>query len=408
MVSKACKFAPGDGRFSTTGRLLRKIMQTKIFTNAPKQAPPWLEHYPPGQSSAIETPLAALPVTIGRSGETELPVDSTRVSREHAVIEQRGAHYFLRDLGSTNGTYVNGDKITEAELFDGDMLAVADVEFSFHRPQRSSETVTQNATQVMNFPQTEEPGRHASVDYIQGVRRMQESLSICGVRIEYTPFFDLREQTTAGYLANPAPQAMFDSWPQDEEYLRSLDCRVNGRLRELQRLVAVEESRESSWKGALLLPVDARETGDDSLTASLARLQAMSRRGCQLTAMIPDSAVCDIPYFRDFLTTLRSINVQVVYSDFAGGKAQIAGYHAVAPGIFHLAPAVTRDLEAGSQQHEQLFEIVDAAHSLGAAVLASGIETELQAGICSEAGCRFAQGPLYGTAVPLSELRHQA
>jgi len=380
-------------------------MQTQIFTSAQKQAPPWLEHYPPGQSRAIETTLASLPVTIGRSSDTDLPVDSTRVSREHATIEQRGAHYFLRDLGSTNGTYVNGDRIDEVELQDGDMLAVADIEFSFHRPGRSSDTVTQNATQVMDFPQNVEEGRHPCVDYIQGVRRRQESLTSCGVCVEYTPVFDLLEGTLAGFEAVASSQAMHESWPQDDEFLHSVDCRVSSRLRELQRLLAVEETNEVSGRGTLYLHVDARETGDESFIASISRLRSIARRDCRLAAMIPDTAVCDIPYFRDFLAALRELDIQVIYRDFAGGKAQIAGYHATAPDVLHLAPGVIRDMETHGQKHDLLFEIVEAAQGLGASVLASGVDSQLVADICREAGCRFALGPHFGAAEPLQAVR---
>jgi len=57
-------------------------------------------------------------VTIGRSG-ADLNINDTEASRQHAAVEIRDAAYTVNDLGSTNGTLVNGEKITEpTELVD--------------------------------------------------------------------------------------------------------------------------------------------------------------------------------------------------------------------------------------------------------------------------------------------------
>src|SRR5262249_8121587 len=60
--------------------------------------------------------------TIGRGAENSLCVQSTVVSRSHAELIRVGANYLLRDLGSTNGSFINGDRVTERMLNDGDTL----------------------------------------------------------------------------------------------------------------------------------------------------------------------------------------------------------------------------------------------------------------------------------------------
>ena len=60
----------------------------------------------------------------------------------------RAAHYRLRDLKSTNGTFVNGKRIDEHRLADGDLFVIADVEFSFRRS--GDEGVRKTVTQVMD------------------------------------------------------------------------------------------------------------------------------------------------------------------------------------------------------------------------------------------------------------------
>ncbi len=62
---------------------------------------------------------------IGRSEDADIRLDSATVSRRHAVISMdQGNRILLRDLGSSNGTYVNAKRITEAELGEGAIFSI--------------------------------------------------------------------------------------------------------------------------------------------------------------------------------------------------------------------------------------------------------------------------------------------
>jgi hypothetical protein len=63
------------------------------------------------------------PFTIGRASESTMSVPSPRVSRNHAEVHWKDRKPVLRDLGSENGTLVNGARITERALVDRDELA---------------------------------------------------------------------------------------------------------------------------------------------------------------------------------------------------------------------------------------------------------------------------------------------
>jgi pSer/pThr/pTyr-binding forkhead associated (FHA) protein len=57
-------------------------------------------------------PLTSPRCTVGSSGESDLVVDDPSVSRTHVLLEQLGGAWFVEDLGSRNGTYLNGQRIT--------------------------------------------------------------------------------------------------------------------------------------------------------------------------------------------------------------------------------------------------------------------------------------------------------
>jgi pSer/pThr/pTyr-binding forkhead associated (FHA) protein len=63
--------------------------------------------------------------SIGRSPESDVFLDDITVSRKHAVVERReGGAFFVRDVGSLNGTYVNGEQVDETKLASGDEVQI--------------------------------------------------------------------------------------------------------------------------------------------------------------------------------------------------------------------------------------------------------------------------------------------
>ena len=73
----------------------------------------------------LRIPLKGPSMTIGRDPQCDLHLDNRALSRRHAQIEKRGAAIWVRDLNSQNGTYVNGNRITEPlALNGGDVVEV--------------------------------------------------------------------------------------------------------------------------------------------------------------------------------------------------------------------------------------------------------------------------------------------
>jgi FhaA, N-terminal domain/FHA domain len=82
-----------------------------------------------GQSIA----LTASVTTIGRSSDCQIVLTDPNVSRRHAEIRRIGEGYSLIDLGSTNGTEVNGQHIAETALMNGDVIGVGQTQLTFER-----------------------------------------------------------------------------------------------------------------------------------------------------------------------------------------------------------------------------------------------------------------------------------
>jgi hypothetical protein len=84
-----------------------------------------------GQPPALLDPsqLGGGRLVIGRSRTCELVVDDDTVSRRHAALELRDGAWRLRDLGSRNGTWVNGRRAADVEVWPGDVLQLGAARF---------------------------------------------------------------------------------------------------------------------------------------------------------------------------------------------------------------------------------------------------------------------------------------
>jgi pSer/pThr/pTyr-binding forkhead associated (FHA) protein len=77
-------------------------------------------------------PVDGQRMSIGRRPDSEVFLDDITVSRDHALLINRGEQWYLDDCGSLNGTYVNRSRIESHRLEDGDEVQIGKYKLSFH------------------------------------------------------------------------------------------------------------------------------------------------------------------------------------------------------------------------------------------------------------------------------------
>ncbi|MEM8864315.1 MAG: SpoIIE family protein phosphatase [Planctomycetota bacterium] len=104
---------------------------------------------------------------IGRSSDCQVSLDVAAVSRRHAALVQDAGRFFVEDLGSRNGTLVNGQKIVDrTPLRDGDRILVCDQELAFHQERPHGllgDTSPGETSTLAQLVSDEENGEPASV-----------------------------------------------------------------------------------------------------------------------------------------------------------------------------------------------------------------------------------------------------
>ena len=84
-----------------------------------------------GDLAGREFPINKTLLHIGRGLDNDLVIDDPRVSRHHAQITFRHGHYLLRDLRSTNGTFLNNQPVEAVVLASGDTVSIGGFEMVF-------------------------------------------------------------------------------------------------------------------------------------------------------------------------------------------------------------------------------------------------------------------------------------
>ncbi|MBI5529866.1 MAG: FHA domain-containing protein [Deltaproteobacteria bacterium] len=90
-------------------------------------------------------------LTIGRVESNILVVFDSGVSRQHAVLRKEGGGYRIADLGSRNGTLLNGAPIVEEALGDGDLITVGNVSLRFSGGGGGRDRLSDEHTQILGM-----------------------------------------------------------------------------------------------------------------------------------------------------------------------------------------------------------------------------------------------------------------
>ena len=89
-------------------------------------------------------PITDRPLSLGRGPTNDVVLADTAASRIHAEVRHNKSGVVLKDLGSGNGTYVNGKRVTTYRLRSGDMIGIGEEVFRFE--------VTDSATVLVQNP----------------------------------------------------------------------------------------------------------------------------------------------------------------------------------------------------------------------------------------------------------------
>ncbi len=339
--------------------------------------------------------ITKIPFRVGRRPGLDLSLPAESVSGEHAELYHEGPSLRLRDLGSTNGTFVNRQRIQDAEVHDGDVVHFADLEFQLgqmedrNRPRRTTAVV---------------PKLPAEVRFVQGTRELGELIRDRAVASVYQPILELPSRKVIGYEA--LGRGRHPGLPQGPSELFKIAKSVNREveLSALFREQILETVCERHDLPALFLNTHPSEVGQpDHLWATIDA--ALSTCKLKLVIEIHEAAIVEIKGIAELKQRLASLGVQLAYDDFGSGQARLLELAEVPPDYLKFDIRFVRGIDQASASKRRLLgSLVKAALDLGVSALAEGIETEGEAAVCEELGFTHAQGFFYSYPIPVEEI----
>jgi EAL domain-containing protein (putative c-di-GMP-specific phosphodiesterase class I) len=357
---------------------------------------PYLEHFPEPGGVAHRVPLLQLPFHVGRSTTAHYIIYSSQVSKEHAVISRGGDGYLIRDLGSTNGTFINGRRVTESPLVHGDILHFANKECRFvsEAPAEERNEATETASVEM----------FRSV--FQANRDLGELIDQRQATVVFQPVVLLATRAAIGYEALGRGAHPDLSTQPDDLFRVAHDCGRAAELSRMFRALAAAEAARLPDDFLLFVNLHPAEVSDGSLIPSLAALPERLRRK-RLVLEVHEQVVADALAFRKLRAQLNELEVRLAFDDFGSGQSRITELAEAPPDFAKLDRKLVQDVDGAPARQEMIRALVNVLSGLGVAVLAEGIETDAEAQTCRTLGCQYGQGYLFGRPQPLEAFAMQ-
>ncbi len=366
--------------------------KTHITLSKSTSSKPSLEFYSDGNGEAHRITIESFPFRIGRAETADLRVESVEVSREHAEIFERNGFWLVRDLGSTNGTQVNGKQITETLLSDGDILKVAESELIFIASSASQfQRMVTQPIQSKNLPR----GAHALPQEIATIRMMTEATLYQAIPTDLLAIRSLSHEVTEAFLSRPAIRSQRDS-------IASQSNAVSDRYRELERMLAIESVIARPETQRLFLSIAPADIEAPHLLFSHLRLlQSQLPNGWELGITIPLPSDVDILRFANVFQEAQEHEFRVAFDQFQGSGAQVLHLKSLLPDYLILAPGMTRDLAVSRQPLRRLESLLDACNELVIKPVLPNDDAGTTLAICQEMGFDLALSrPSKPTALP--------
>lgn len=343
-----------------------------------------------GQSGPISGqcfPVRGDAFTVGRNTDMDLSLSVPTVSSQHAeLVPLPPSRLLLRDLNSTNGTFVNGERVNgEIEVGVDDIIQFADVTIRLQqqRPTVESRTLAEDV-----------------YDQALALVQLDKLLNERAVTPFYQPIIEIKSRRLVGQevlgrsrlLGLETPLAMFRA---------AAKLNLEVQLSQMLRWEGVSQADKFARRQHLYVNTHPAELKEPTFLHSLATL----RDGFPdqpITMEIHEGAVTEVNEMRDVRATLTDLNMGLAFDDFGAGQARLVELIEVKPDVLKFDISLIRGLETASPAHQQLVaSLVKIALDLGVIPLAEGVENEACSDVCEQLGFQLGQGYHYGRPAPI-------
>jgi len=330
------------------------VLHTSL-AHRPSSAPR-LEFFQQGSDELQSVLIERTPFKIGRCETSDLRIDSVEVSREHAQIFRRGSIWIIRDLGSTNGTKVNGKPIRESFLSDGDLLAIAETEVSF--VAASVTPIQRMATQPIQPRESSKPTALMPPE-IAHLRALTEATLSQAVALQLATATLLESGETEACFAHLCEAA---AGPESD--LRAFHA-VGEMYREVCQYRAIELALAQGVTNRIVVSAEIVSETPQQMLPKIDRLKDHLPANCELGISISLAKINDTQALDQMCREVCQAELLLACTGFQGSGVQVLELESCAPDYLALSETMLRGVTAGSQPARRLEQVLTACQRLG-------------------------------------------
>ena len=345
-------------------------------------------------------PIDSVPFTIGRDKGCDLTLRAKGVSRRHAQLNVSGDMIWIRDVGSTNGTFLNGKRISESEALKiGDILHMGKIGLCVMNMSERRFPEHGNETAILKTAEL----RLGQLDSYAA--RFKKMIHDRAVVPHFQPILNLADQRLKGYeiLGRLPGDIDLPSNPADLFNIAVL-LEMASELSSLFREEGVIQGLQLPGSAIFFVnthPIELNKISD--LKKSLNRLRDITATTA-IVLEINEKAITDRERMESLLSALRKLDIGLAYDDFGVGQSRLVELAKFPPNYLKFDISLIRRIHlAPKRLHQLIVTFLTMSQDLGAATIAEGIECKEEEETCRQLGFDFAQGHYYGIPIPISQ-----
>jgi EAL domain-containing protein (putative c-di-GMP-specific phosphodiesterase class I) len=329
---------------------------------------------------------------IGRHPELDLTLNVEAVSKRHAEIRFEDHTPHLKDLGSTNGSFVNQERVSEVALHDGDILSFGGVEFRLGRLD-VGEGLSKTTAAIL--------------DPEQSAMTAGYFLTLMDRRAVTSVFQPIIELSTEAVVAHEAlGRGVQEGLPESPLELFGL-AGAMGQEATLSRLFRQKAAELLAGGGAVrsvFMNAHASEHDVRVLVESMAEVRELLPDNT-LVLEVHEGSIAELDAIAHLRSGLSELSVGLAYDDFGSGQARLMELAEVPPDWLKFDMRLIRGIDSAPESRVRLVRsLVATAGEAGVNTVAEGIETPAEAAVCRDVGFSHAQGYLFRRPAALDEL----
>jgi EAL domain-containing protein (putative c-di-GMP-specific phosphodiesterase class I) len=362
----------------------------------PNHGTAWfLEGYVGDQQILRRFRVEPLPFRVGRALNLPLTINSANLSRLHAEIEIEDGRLFVRDLGSTNGTFVNQKRIAKpTPINEGDIVHFGTSEFRVGCEQlQSADLYLETLSFEGSLP----------AQFLTGAPEFLELLEQRSVIPFFQPIITFEDSQTIGFeVLGRGNREDISSLP-GELFAIATSLGLEVRLSELFREKGADIGQGLPGSPCLFLNLHPSEMKRPDLLIQSLEIIRTKYPDASLALEVHEALFTDLQMMRELRNALDDLQIGLAYDDFGAGQARLMELAEVPPDVLKFDMSLIQKLEQATKARRQMIAVlVKYAMDVGVVCLAEGIETEAERAACIELGFQLGQGYYFSHPAPVS------